>query len=940
MDQPDSNSADGTLRGYAPECLREPWLRAVGGRGVEQHRVAWAVGFVDQTLRYLTALLLPEGGVTEAVKKVWRDPGRASLGSWGFAAKELAARVIHQPDAVALPVAQALLAPDGKTWQPLLQAISDVVDTRNDLAHQPGLPSLSSDAAQEAYERVIGPALGIIAEGLRFLRTLHLHSVARPHNELKLLTFLGPEVTTRPLPARLEGVRLGEPLLIADDGRVVELGPLLCVRPRDERPRPMLLHAWPEAQRDEVPKDPMFLGSAGADVQPSREWREAWPVKPKLPLPGRRIEPALGEAVREPTRRLEGVLVAGRYLVEEFIAQGGSAQVLRARDQETQQRVALKILHRPLQASASHRERLLREVGMLQRLDHPNVVRFLAFHEQSDHGPIVAMELGQGVDLARLFAAHRPSEAELLRIVLPLLDTLAELHALGIWHRDIKPANLLLDGSRLLLLDFGIARDSTQAGMTATLDRLGTRAFAAPEQLQGGEVGPSADLFAVGRLVVWMLTGQTQVEAVGALPTSLQAWVRRATRTSPAERFPSARDMGADLRRRALEGLTQGPPLGPGDTLRGLYRVVEQPVRAPDDVWEVPVHELGSGHTQRLRFLPASGAGAAALIRALRDPDPDRLVSLLGQDGIVGAVYRAQPAPPAVGRPAVAAERGAREAGYLLAAGQAPSHAIPDGPVFGMGGDEATEPGRSPLAFSILLTEALAVAHLAPALGVSGWFRRLEGPLAAVRSAAGAPQWLEELAREIGRLPAGAAAAAILRRAADQALADPDQAECLLLDLQRGLIAGGSERSPALRPHGRQTLLLVDAHPGRGARAICRGGRVAPLPDAWITELGFAWRAAALEALPTVAYVTTEQTFELGYQARRRPVAVVGYDDQHRGPASTRPFLLRAGGFISARGIPLVGLTDGATWRWLQRTGVRSFAEVDDPHAFLHGLRG
>ncbi|MCB9548430.1 MAG: serine/threonine protein kinase [Myxococcales bacterium] len=885
-----------------------------------EKRVAWAVGFTEAVLRYLTALLLPEGGAPKRAQALWRNLNRPTLGTWALAVEELAKVVLTNREAAAWPAAAALVEPDGE-HRPLLRALDVLIDVRNQLGHDAIGPDFTSDLAQELYEGRMVAALGEVAKGLAFVRDVVVHAldadaVAGP----RLLSFMGPETEDRALNGS-PTTRIHEPFLLRADGRVVELGPLLSVRPRDGGLRLVLLDTWAD--------QPAFLDPVGRRTEPARHWLARWPARPDLPLPAPHDDPCVQQAWGRVAHRLEGALIANRFQVGRLIAQGGSAAVYEADD--AGRPVALKILHSPLQASALHRRRLRREVEMLRRLTHPQVVRLVDFLEASEHGPLLVMELGHGVDLARLFGQDRASVSHAARVAQQLLDILAELHAEGIWHRDIKPANILLDGDRLTLVDFGIARDSQQTSMTGRLDRLGTRAFAAPEQLDEGEGGPAADLFAVGRVVTWLVTGESTEEAVSDLPMGLQAWVRRATRPAPADRFESAREMALDLASRQARDFNGSAPLSVGDEIRGLYRVVEEPTRSTDGLWRAPVIEIAMAHRLRLDFLAAVEPGVDAWRQRLATDEPDRLVVLDGLDGIVGAVYRDRPTPAVAAAPVddIAA---IRLAGFQLRTGSGRREVIPSEPVYGMRLEDAPDPGRDGLLFDVLLLEALVAPLLQRRLDLAGWFERLAGAWAPLRVPGRVGAWLEALASNVGCLDGGEDAAAALVAARAALPEEPQRAARVVFALLQGMVHTPDVSAPGVLIHGGPALLM-DARTRDGARLLVRGGRVIPIPSGARDLARSAWRDAALRSLPGVTGLRQQQTFDVGIDASHRPVVIIGFEEHLTGAATTRPFVLRAGGFIQRSGIRLIGLTDGCDWRWLRPSGLRSYVELPDPRS-------
>jgi len=268
----------------------------------------------------------------------------------------------------------------------------------------------------------------------------------------------------------------------------------------------------------------------------------------------------------------ENRVIAGRYRLLGQIGRGGFGSVFRAEQSGLSRHVAVKLLRDP-RADSETRARFEREARLVQRLRHPNTVEIVDFGHDDDGSPFIVYELLEGRTLAQALAedgAFVPERA--LGVVRQLLKALAEAHASGIVHRDLKPANVMLvpyAGQRdfVKVLDFGIARSlrpDTQV-VTAEGDVLGTPAYMAPEQLRGEPPKPSADVYAVGLMLIEMLTarrvfrgaaidvaraqvGPDPVELPpGFAGTPLGDTIAVAVRKHETARYPDARAMLAAL---------------------------------------------------------------------------------------------------------------------------------------------------------------------------------------------------------------------------------------------------------------------------------------------------------------------------------------------------------------------------------------------------------
>jgi non-specific serine/threonine protein kinase len=260
-----------------------------------------------------------------------------------------------------------------------------------------------------------------------------------------------------------------------------------------------------------------------------------------------------------------GGQVAG-YVIQGLIGQGGMGAVYVAEHVLLGRKAALKTLLTEFAADAEFRERFVRESRLVASIEHPNIIPIYDAGE-IENSAYIAMRYVQGYDLAQLLSQRGTLEiAELLSILDQAAAALDAAHTYGVVHRDVKPANILIEAgsNRIYLTDFGIAKERGAESVTRAGFFLGTIDYAAPEQIEGQEIGPRTDIYAFGGVLFECLCGRKPfvgtsdmavlrahvldpppkpTEYRPDLPAAIDAVIERALAKEPGDRFGSCREL-------------------------------------------------------------------------------------------------------------------------------------------------------------------------------------------------------------------------------------------------------------------------------------------------------------------------------------------------------------------------------------------------------------
>src|SRR5919107_3514783 len=357
------------------------------------------------------------------------------------------------------------------------------------------------------------------------------------------------------------------------------------------------------------------------------------PRVPRGSAPPAGPAPTLGPVDTVMTDPAVGLVLEGRYRLEERVARGGMSTVYAATDLRLHRTVAVKVMAEHLAHDPAFVDRFTREARATAMLSHVNVVS--VSDQGADQGLVfLVMELVRGRTLRDLLQARgRLTVGEAFAVLEPVLAGLTAAHRAGIVHRDIKPENVLIghDGT-VKVADFGLARALTGTGQTSHTGGvlIGTVAYLAPEQLERARADARSDVYAAGLVLFEMLTGHPpyggdtplavayqhvhhDVPAPSAevpgVPWQVDELVTRTTRRDPAARpldagafLAELTDLRADLGLARVPVPTGRPADNPTQTLRPTNRPTAPRPRHPSSPGGDPRTEvIGGSRPERAR---------------------------------------------------------------------------------------------------------------------------------------------------------------------------------------------------------------------------------------------------------------------------------------------------------------------------------------------------
>ncbi|MBX3275399.1 MAG: serine/threonine protein kinase [Sandaracinaceae bacterium] len=280
-------------------------------------------------------------------------------------------------------------------------------------------------------------------------------------------------------------------------------------------------------------------------------------------------------------KRRVGEVIDGRYELKRLLGTGMTGAVYEAHHKYTHQRVAVKVMHQQLLSDDNAVARFLREAKSVAKIGHPAIVEVLDAGETQDRMPYVCLELLHGRTMGRLLTeSPRMPFDDVIAIGLDVLGGLAAAHSVGIVHRDMKPDNIFVledasGGSRVKILDFGVAKNLQSTGASGVLTKpgatIGTPSYMSPEQARAATIDERTDLWSTGALLFHAAAGRppfaeasipalllklvtsrppSLAEVCPEAPAALVRAVDGALDPDLETRFQTADDMAAALRGR------------------------------------------------------------------------------------------------------------------------------------------------------------------------------------------------------------------------------------------------------------------------------------------------------------------------------------------------------------------------------------------------------
>ncbi len=349
-----------------------------------------------------------------------------------------------------------------------------------------------------------------------------------------------------------------------------------------------------------------------------------------------------------------------KYEIIGLIASGGMGEIYLGVHRVLGKKRAIKVIHQDVEKEKDIRKRFIQEARLAASIDHPGIIEIMDFgsHDAFDY---LIMPYIEGVTLQEKLDDGPMAWEDAIDLMISMTDAISHAHKKEIIHRDIKPANYMIDANgQIILTDFGISKNLTDATLTAANTIMGSPKFMSPEQIAGKKVDKRSDLYSLGLVFYQMLTGinpfeaeeitsvmYKQVHEVPDHPSTVNSRIpqpvgdvlARLLEKDPEDRYPDADALLGDLHR-----LKQFPAQDAGgETVlqvpgAGRRHIQTQPEHAASSSDERPVSRLSDMATRIIRPLQRKERKSPEIAESVIDRDSASKKSSLGKKKIFAFV--------------------------------------------------------------------------------------------------------------------------------------------------------------------------------------------------------------------------------------------------------------------------------------------------------------
>ena len=392
----------------------------------------------------------------------------------------------------------------------------------------------------------------------------------------------------------------------------------------------------------------------------------------------------------------KGTVLTGRYEIIERVGTGGMADVYRAMDSKLNRYVAIKVLKREYREDEQFVTKFRQEARSVAGLSHPNVV---GVYDVGNEGDIqfIVLELVEGITLKKYIEkkGHLPYK-EALSIAIQVANGMEAAHAHHIVHRDIKPQNIIISKEgKVKVTDFGIAKAASST-TTVSTSAMGSVHYMSPEQARGGYSDERSDIYSFGITLFEMLTGEVPFDGdttvavavhhiqdeimapsqkMDGIPSSVDQIVQKCTRKKTDQRYQSAEELIADLKR-ALQDpegdFVKVPPVGSGGKAEEVPGAVTETDISGTGIID-DIEDEGSKRSRRvdsvLKWIGIGIAAALALVIVFFSVRYAQTGSIFGKAETTEATEETVEqvrVPDVVGKTVEEATKTLEEAGFIV----------------------------------------------------------------------------------------------------------------------------------------------------------------------------------------------------------------------------------------------------------------------------------